>query len=33
MKWVLHGLHTMYSEHGETYEVNNNIKTTSEFVP
>ena len=32
MKWVLHGLHTMYYEHGEPYKVNNITKATSEFV-
>ena len=31
MKWVLVGLHTMNSEDGETYQVNN-INTTSQFV-
>ena len=32
MKWVLLGPHTMNSEDGETYQVNNIIKTTSQFV-
>ena len=32
MKWVLLGLHTMNSEDGETYQVKNIIKATSQFV-
>ena len=32
MKWVLLGPHTINSEDGETYQVNNIIKATSQFV-
>ena len=32
MKWVLLGPHTMNSEDGETYQVNNIIKATLQFV-